>query len=32
VAPFLLLEIPILIILIAFPDISTWLPSKMFGH
>jgi len=32
VAPFLLLEVPILIILIAFPEISIWLPSKMFGH
>ena len=32
VAPFLLLEIPILTILILFPEISTYLPSKMYGH
>ena len=31
VAPFFLLEIPILAILIMFPEISTYLPSKMFG-
>ncbi len=30
IAPFLLLEIPILAILIAFPEISTYLPSKMY--
>jgi C4-dicarboxylate transporter DctM subunit len=32
VAPFLLLEIPILTILILFPEISTYLPSKMYGQ
>jgi len=30
--PFLLLDIPILAILIAFPEISTYLPSKMYAR
>lgn len=32
VLPFLLLEIPILAILLFFPGISLYLPSKMYGH
>jgi tripartite ATP-independent transporter DctM subunit len=31
IVPFLLLDIPILAILIAFPTISTYLPSRMYG-
>ncbi|HIJ57614.1 MAG TPA: TRAP transporter large permease [Deltaproteobacteria bacterium] len=32
VGPFLLLEIPILVILIAYPQLSIYLPSKMYGQ
>jgi TRAP-type C4-dicarboxylate transport system permease large subunit len=31
VGPFLLLEIPILLVLIFWPELSLYLPSKMFG-
>jgi TRAP-type mannitol/chloroaromatic compound transport system permease large subunit len=31
VGPFLLLEIPILAILIFWPELSLYLPSRMFG-